>query len=67
MTAVLPATSDVFTFGLGHHGGEQREFVPRLVEALVGKKVVGAAASADHTAVWTDAGEVFTFGRGLYG
>jgi len=38
--------------------------VPRLVEALVGKKVVGAAAGEIHTAMWTEAGEIFTFGKG---
>jgi len=38
--------------------------VPRLVEALARKKVVGAAAGTDHTAVWTDEGELFTFGCG---
>jgi hypothetical protein len=38
--------------------------VPRLVEALAGKKVVGAAAGFEHTAVWTEAGELFTFGYG---
>ena len=30
---------------LGHEGGE-RELVPRLVESLAGKKVVGASAGA---------------------
>ena len=41
--------------------------MPRLVEALAGKKVVGASAGEHHTAVWTDAGELFTFGKGNYG
>jgi len=41
--------------------------VPRLVEALSGKKVVGAAAGMYHTAVWTNEGEIFAFGDGLYG
>jgi len=27
--------------------------VPRLVEALAGKKVIGAAVGSYHTAVWT--------------
>jgi len=36
--------------------------VPRLVEALAGKKVVGAAAGGGHTALWTEDGKVFTFG-----
>jgi len=45
--------------------------VPRLVEALTGKTVVGAAAAAgrrsSHTAVWTKAGDIYTFGRGFNG
>jgi len=48
-------------------GGTQNELVPRLVQGLAGKKVIGAAAGADHTVVWTDAGEVFTFGLGFNG
>ena len=35
------------------HGGQEHEFVPRLVGALVGKKLVGAAADGFQTAVWT--------------
>jgi len=46
------------------HGGDQSERVPRLVEALVVKKVVGATAGASHTAAWTEEGELFTFGYG---
>jgi len=50
--------------GHGGEGGNQHESVPRLVEALAGKQVAGAAAGEWHTAVWTDAGELFTFGDG---
>ena len=71
-TAVWTEVGELFTFGNGHdqilgHGGEEGELVPRLVEALVRKKVIGAAASTNHTAVWTDEGELFTFGRGTDG
>jgi alpha-tubulin suppressor-like RCC1 family protein len=71
-TAVWTDDGELFTFGSGHrgqlgHGGEQREFLPRLVEALVGKKVIGAAAGETQTAVWTEEGEVFTFGFGQLG
>ena len=38
-----------------------------LVESLGGKKVIGASAGGPHTAVWTDAGEIFTFGCGYLG
>ena len=54
-TAVWTDAGDLFTFGdrgcvqLGH-GGEQGGFVPRLVEAPGGKKVVGASAGHAHTA-----------------
>jgi len=41
--------------------------MPRLVEALAGKTVVGAAAGVVHTAAWADAGELLTFGHGLCG
>jgi len=36
--------------------------VPTLMEALAGKKVIGAAAGLVHTVVWTDEEEL-TFGR----
>jgi alpha-tubulin suppressor-like RCC1 family protein len=70
--AVWTEAGELFTFGCGRdgmlgHGGEESEHVPRLVEALVGKKVIGAAAGGDHTAVWTDVGELFTFGEGTDG
>jgi len=68
-TAVWTEAGELFTFGQGFrgqlgHGGVESERVPRLVEALVGKKVAAAAAAvgSDHTVVWTDAGELFTFG-----
>ena len=57
----------VFTWGLNSrgqlgHGGEDREREPRLVAALAGKTVVGAAAGHSHTIVLTQAGDVFTCG-----
>ena len=71
-TAVWTEEGELFTFGWGGsgslgHGGEQHESVPRLVEALAGKKVVGASAGHTHTVVWTDAGDIFTFGLGKFG
>ena len=45
----------------------RHERVPRLIEALTGTKVIGAAAGASHAAFWTDAGELFTFGNGNSG
>jgi len=50
---------------LGHGAGEHtQEMSPRLVEALVGKTVVGVTAGDGHTAAWTEEIELFTFGRG---
>ena len=68
-TAAWMEEGELFTFGSGlygrlGHGGSENEDVPRLVEGLVGKKVIGAAAGLRHTAVWTEEGELFTFGCG---
>ena len=52
------------SYGMLGHGVQEDERLPRLVEALGGKKVIGAAAGTGHTAVWTEAGELFTFGHG---
>ena len=62
---------ELFTFGRGGdeklgHGGKENEHVPRLVEALAGKKVIGAAAGYTHTAAWTAEGGLFTFGVGAF-
>jgi hypothetical protein len=43
------------------------ESVPRLADALAGKKVVGATSGHWHTSVWTEAGELFSFGGGNSG
>jgi len=42
----------------------EHEYVPRLVEALVGKKVVGVSAGGGLHSSLTEAGELFTFGYG---
>ena len=71
-TAVWTDAGELFTFGHGSygqlgHGERQYELLPRLVEALAGKNVAGAGVGSVHTAVWTEAGELFTFGDGMYG
>ena len=70
-TVVWTEGGEVFTFGHGNdgqlgHGGTGDELVPRMVESLAGKKVMGAAAGGAHTVAWT-AGEVYTFGSGRHG
>ena len=68
----------LFTFGAGDRGqlghlfslvpGDQHEvLVPRVVAALSDQNVAGASAGGNHTVVWTDSGDVFTFGLGYYG
>ena len=49
------------------HGGEGTELVPRMIQTLAGKEVIGAAAGGNHTAAWTEEGELFTFGAGHSG
>jgi alpha-tubulin suppressor-like RCC1 family protein len=72
-TLVCTAEGQLYTFGNSNHGqlghgGQENERAPRLVQGLVGKKVVGLAAGIClHSVVWTDAGEVYSFGSGLNG
>jgi len=67
------ATVDgVFTSGKGialrqRGGAHAKELSPRLVEALAGKKVVGASMGTCHTVAWIETGELFTFGDGSEG
>lgn len=63
-TAVWTEAGELFTFGVGDdgmlgHGGNLNAHVPRLIEALAGKTVVGASVGVFETAVWTEAGEIF--------
>ena len=41
--------------------------VPRMVEGLVGVKVVHVAAGAEHTVICTKEGRVWAFGYGIVG
>jgi len=71
-TAAWTEEGELFTFGKGEHGqlghgGTQNELVPRLVQALLRKKVVGTAAGGRHIAVWTEDGDIFTFGAARLG
>ena len=73
-TAAWTETGELFTFWCGDLGmgvavgsWAQHESVPRLAQALVGTKVVGAATGEYHTAMWTEVGELLTFGDGEFG
>ena len=55
-TAVWTDDGELFTFGWGGrgnlgHGWEQHELVPRLVEALAGKRVIDGSTGCTHTVV----------------
>jgi len=72
-TVVMTDEGKSYSFGHGGdgrlgHGDEEHEPVPRLIEGmLVGKRVVGVAARAGHTVVWTDEGKAYSFGWGSCG
>ena len=61
-----------YSFGNGcigqlGHDGTNDELVPRLIEGvMVAKRVVGVAAGAIQTVVWTDEGEAYSFGNGRF-
>ena len=55
-TVICNPQGELFTFGNGEYGklgygGETNELVPRLVNALARKKVVGANGGDTHTAL----------------
>ena len=67
-SAAWTADGEVYTWGHGAygrlgHGTSQNEHAPRVVEILRGAAVIGVAAG-QITAMWTDAGELFTCGDG---
>jgi len=71
-SAAWSAEGAMWTWGFGAcgrlgHGNENDQFVPCLVEALAGKKVVGVAAGCLHTVAWTDTEQLFTWGSNEYG
>lgn len=70
-TAAWTDKGELYTFGGGSHGQlghgtTDAEVTPRLVQALVGKKVVQASLGC-HSVVFTEDGEVYTFGCGSKG
>jgi alpha-tubulin suppressor-like RCC1 family protein len=71
-TVAFTDEGQLYSFGKGGHGrlghgGNANELVPRLVEAFAGQKVLGAAAGDFHTIVYTEGGEISTFGNGEHG
>ncbi|CAM9211439.1 unnamed protein product, partial [Choristocarpus tenellus] len=71
-TVVLTGDGDVYTWGRGDdgrlgHGDNGWKYVPRLVEGLKGQRIVQATCGSYHTAAVTEAGELYTWGGGMYG
>ena len=68
-TAFVTSEGELFTCGKGEngrlgHGGLQDEYVPRRVDALIGKCVVRVSIHVLHSVAITSDGKVFTFGFG---
>jgi len=71
-TALCTEDGELYTFGCGEdgrlgHGVGEDEWLPRKVQAMVGKHVVSVSAGNNHTLVCTKEGEVYSFGSGKYG
>jgi len=49
------------------HGDKTPHFVPTKVKGLEGIRVKQIAAGIYHSMVLTDNGDIYTWGRGLYG
>ena len=68
----LTDAGEVWTWGQGEggrlgHGDQMSVDKPKLVNALVGRKVVSIAAGSSYSAAVTAEGELWTWGRGHYG
>ena len=50
--------------GLLGHGDKQHQYTPKRVENLVGVRLKQSACGGAHTAVCSESGEVYTFGKG---
>ena len=72
-TIAVTEKGSVYTWGrgddsqLGHAKGTGRVAVPRLIDTLVGTKIVQAAARGNHVAVIDDMGGMYVWGRGMEG
>ena len=73
-TAVATEGGGVYTFGFGEygqlgHGDEEDQLAPRRVPAAGynGERIVMVAAGGDHTVALSEAGHVFTWGKGKFG
>jgi RCC1 and BTB domain-containing protein len=73
-TVVATEGGSVYTFGRGYdgglgHGDEENQLTPKLVSAagFHCERIVMVAAGGGHTVALSEAGHVFTWGRGCFG
>ncbi|KAL3687154.1 hypothetical protein R1sor_013463 [Riccia sorocarpa] len=71
-SAALSADGQVFTWGRGKygqlgHGGVDSEFSPVAVTALSDQLIIQIACGGDHTMAVNSEGELFAWGRNLWG
>ncbi|KAF4665631.1 hypothetical protein FOL46_003559 [Perkinsus olseni] len=70
--AAVTDEGELYTWGYGRdgnlgHGDKADVGVPKLVEALKGKRIVDVAAGGGHTMTLDDKGVLYVFGRGRDG
>ncbi|KAG5682891.1 hypothetical protein PVAND_012209 [Polypedilum vanderplanki] len=69
----ITSNNEVYSWGCGDNGrlglGDDNLSMqkPTKITALSDKQVVGASCGANYSAVFTNHGELYTFGHGLYG
>ena len=71
-TAVVTEAGQLLTFVNGGdgrlgHGNTVNQMQPKLVSSLRHECVVGVAAGVRHTMAFTASGDMFTFGRSMFG
>eukprot|EP00947_MAST-08B_sp_MAST-8B-sp1_P002200 g2200.t1 len=67
-------TEDGKAYSCGHgqsgrlgHGNQERQLVPKLIEALSGVRVCAVSAGGDHSLFLTEDGKTYSCGYGRYG
>jgi hypothetical protein len=71
-TACVCKSGQVYTWGRGDngllgHGDTQHQYIPKHVDSLTGVKVKQSSCGGAHTALCSESGEVYTFGKGEFG
>mmetsp|Transcript_18157 Transcript_18157/g.23892 ORF Transcript_18157/g.23892 Transcript_18157/m.23892 type:complete len:547 (+) Transcript_18157:211-1851(+) len=71
-TSVLTDRGEAYTWGEGKfgrlgHGTERNQTVPRMIEALMGKRMGHVASGGFHSAAITESGNLYTWGGGEHG